>query len=118
MTFIELLQKTYGKSVADAENIQQKLKELEKYFDDNFEDDEEFSSVFFQKFEDILTSSLGMETGDLDYMESFIANMYQQEEFKFLAMNIIPAFYNSGGDRDVFEQTYQCMMEEMMEQME
>ncbi|PID63901.1 MAG: hypothetical protein CR974_00750 [Gammaproteobacteria bacterium] len=116
MAFIELLQKTYGKSVADAKNIQQQLRELEKYFDDNFEEGEEFARLFIQKFEDILSSTLGMEADDLDYMECFVANLYQQEEFKSLAINIIINFYNSGGDREFCDYIYEAMIEEMMEQ--
>ena len=51
-----------------------------------------------------------MEDGDL---EALVNHLYFTQETQEIVTFIIPSFYTAGGDRDVFNDTYELMMAEL-----
>ena len=51
MTVIDMLKQDYGLDNDQAAGLQAKLKELEAFFDKNFEDSPSFFKTFYSKFE-------------------------------------------------------------------
>ena len=85
------------------------LKNLEIFFNENYENDDKFASDFVNKFS-VLLKRYGF---DLDVQESFLDNLYQVEEFKGLSGNVIIMIRNVSGEYDFCEFTYEQMIEEM-----
>ena len=107
MTFIEMMQTEYNLNESQANELQKALKELETYFDDNFEDSKAFFETFYAKFEQVI-ADYGFN--DTEQAEPLVASLYRQGDFEILVTYVISAFYNSGGDSERFADTYQRMM--------
>ena len=109
MTVIDMLKQDYGLDNDQAAGLQAKLKELEAFFDKNFEDSPSFFKTFYSKFEETI-APYGFEKGDTKQIEALVNSLFLQGNFKILLSYVIPAFYQSGGDSDVFSETYTEMM--------
>ncbi len=109
MNFINILKQDYSLDDNQANTLQTKLKELEAFFDKNFEDSPIFFKTFYERFEKII-APYGFEAGDAKQAEPLVSSLYSQDEFKILVSYIIPAYYQSGGDIEIFADTYTQMM--------
>ena len=63
MTFIDMLQQDYGLDNNQALVLQTELKNLEAFFDKNFEDTPSFFQTFHDKFEKTI-APFGFEAGN------------------------------------------------------
>ncbi len=109
MNFIDMLKQDYSLDNNQALALQTELKNLESFFDENFEDTPSFFQTFYHKFEKII-APYGFEEGDAEQAEPFVSSLYSQDDFKILVTYIIPAYYQSGGDSEIFSDTYTQMM--------
>lgn len=109
MNFIDMLKEDYNLDEAQANALQTELKELEAYFDKNFEDSVSFFKMFYAKFEKTI-APYGFEEGNAKQAEPLINSLFNQGDFKILLSYVIPAYYQSGGDSEVFSDTYAQMM--------
>lgn len=109
MTVIEMLKQDYGLEDNQAHSLKAELKALEAFFDENFEDSKKFFQTFYDKFEGII-APYGFEKGDAKQAEPLVSSLYKQGKFKILVTYIIPAFYQSGGDSEIFADTYKQML--------
>lgn len=109
MTVIDMLKQDHGLDNDQANSLQTRLKELEAFFDKNFEDSPKFFQTFYSKFEKTI-APYGFEEGDAKQAEPLVSHLYLQGDFKILVSYIIPAFYQSGGDSEIFSETYTEMM--------
>lgn len=92
-----------------ANELHNELKNLERFFDENYESDEKFASDFVDKFSMIL-EKYGIH---LDAHENFLDSLYRVEEFESLACNIIIMIRRVSYDDDFCEFTYEQMIEEL-----
>lgn len=109
MTVIEMLKQDYNLDDEQANALKQELKALEAFFDDAFEDSPIFFETFYGKFEQAI-APFGFEQGDAKQAEALVSSLYRQGKFKILVTEIIPAYYQSGGDSTIFADTYTQMM--------
>lgn len=109
MTVIDMLKQDYGLDNDQAAGLQAKLKELEAFFDKNFEDSPSFFKTFYSKFEETI-ALYGFEERNAKQAEPLVSDLYLQGDFKILVSYIIPAYYQSGGDSEVFSDTYTQLM--------
>ncbi|ERL55697.1 hypothetical protein [Psychrobacter aquaticus] len=89
--------------------LHSELKNLERFFNENYKNDDKFASDFVDKFSSLL-EKYGFY---LDVQESFLNNLYPVAEFKNLAGNIIIMIRNTSHEDDFCEFTYEQMIEEM-----
>ncbi len=106
MSFIDMMKQDYGLDDNQANALKTELKELESYFDKNFEDTPSFFTTFYQRFEKTI-APYGFE--DAKQAEPLISSLYRQGKFRILVSYIIPAFYQSGGNSEIFADTYAQM---------
>ncbi|MGP4789587.1 hypothetical protein ACTXGJ_10725 [Psychrobacter sp. 1Y11] len=109
MTVIDMLKQDHGLDNDQANSLQAELKKLEAFFDKNFEDSPEFFQKFYSKFEQMI-APYGFEEGDAKQAEPLVSHLYLQGDFKILVSYIIPAFYQSGEDSEIFSDTYTQLM--------
>lgn len=109
MNFIDMIKQDYGLDDSQATALKTELKDLEVFFDKNFADNSNFFQTFYEKFEKTI-APYGFTEGDAEQAEPLVSSLYQQGKFRILVSYIIPAFYNSGGDRQIFADTYTQMM--------
>jgi len=109
MTVIEMLKQEIGLDENQAQALKAELKALEAFFDKNFEDSKSFFEAFYAKFEDVIAPH-GFKKGDAKQAEPLVSSLYRQGKFKILVTYIIPAYYQSGGDSDIFKDTYEQML--------
>ena len=106
MSFIDMMKQDYDLDESQANALKAELKELEEYFDKNFEDSPSFFTAFYQNFEKTI-APYGFE--DAKQAEPLVSSLYRQGKFRILVSYIIPAFYQSGGDSEIFADTYTQM---------
>ena len=106
MSFIDMMKQDYGLDDNQANALKTELKELEAYFDKNFEDTPSFFQEFYKRFEKMI-ASYGFE--DAKQAEPLMSSLYRQGKFRILVSYIIPAFYQSGGNSEIFADTYAQM---------
>lgn len=109
MNFIDMLKKDYNLDDNQANGLQTNLKDLEAFFDKNFEDSSSFFQTFYKRFEKTI-EPYGFEEGNTEQAEALVSSLYSQGDFKILVSYILPAYYNSGGDSEIFSETYTQMM--------
>lgn len=109
MNFIYMLKQDYNLDDNQAIALQTELKNLEAFFDKNFEDNPSFFKTFYNKFEQTI-APYGFEEGDAEQAEPLVSSLFNQGDFRILVSYIIPAYYNSGGDSEIFSDTYTQMM--------
>lgn len=109
MSFIDMMKQDYGLDDNQATALKTELKDLETFFDNNFEDTASFFQAFYKNFEQTI-APYGFKEGDAEQAESLVSSLYRQGKFRILVSYVIPAFYNSGGDREIFADTYTQMM--------
>lgn len=109
MTATEMLKKDYNLNDNQANALQKELRELEAFYDENFEDSPSFFKDFYAKFEKTI-AAFGFEKDDTKKVEALVNSLFLQGNFKILLSYVIPAFYQSGGDSDTFSETYTEMM--------
>ncbi|WP_367105703.1 hypothetical protein [uncultured Psychrobacter sp.] len=109
MNFIDMLKKDYGLDDNQANDLQTELKNLEAFFDKNFEDSSSFFQEFYSKFEETI-APYGFEKGDAKQAEALVNSLFLQGDFRILLSYVIPAYYQSGGDSKIFSETYTEMM--------
>lgn len=108
MSFIDMMKQDYDLNDNQANALKAELKELEAYFDKNFEDTPSFFQTFYTKFEKTI-APYGFDEGDAKQAEPLISSLYRQGKFRILVSYIIPAFYQSGGNSEIFADTYAQM---------
>ena len=89
--------------------LHKKLENLEVFFNENYEDNDEFASDFVNKFS-ILLEHYGF---GIDSHESFLDKLYEVKEFNGLAANIIIMIRNVSDEYGFCEFTYEQMIEEL-----
>ncbi|OTG63180.1 hypothetical protein [Acinetobacter silvestris] len=107
MTFYKEVGIPFGLSETQSEQLENGLKSLENEF--YAADDvnaESFAKKFYQQFEDLI-KTCGIEGSDL---EALVNHLYFTQE---IVTFIIPSFYTAGGDREIFNDTYELMMAEL-----
>ncbi len=109
MNINEMLKQDYGLDDDQANTLQTELRDLEVFHENNFEDSKGFFKTFYNKFEETI-APYGFEKGDTKQIEALVNSLFLQGNFKILLSYVIPAFYQSGGDSDVFSETYTEMM--------
>ena len=109
MNFIDMLKQDYSLDDNQAIVLQTELKELEVFFDKNFEDSPSFFKTFYERFEKTI-APYGFIEGDVKQAEPLVSSLLEQGDFKILVSYVIPAFYQSGGDIEIFADTYTQMM--------
>ncbi len=104
----------FGLSEQQSERLEQGLNQLEQEFAvaSNIED-HTFSADYYQKFTQLVMQS-GLTEDDI---EPLVNVLYFSDDHQQVATYIVPSYYNSGGDRAVFSDTYQLMMEELQQSM-
>ncbi|OTG80040.1 hypothetical protein [Acinetobacter sp. ANC 4648] len=110
MTFYKEVGILFGLSEAQSEQLEKGLKSLENEFD--VADDvnaESFAKKFYQQFENLI-KTCGIEDCDL---EALVNHLYFTQETQEIVTFIIPSFYTAGGDREIFNETYELMMAEL-----
>ena len=108
MTSFEDIAAYFNISSLQAEKFLAELKQLKKSFDpENIQD-------FYPKFENI-ADSFGIEE---DQIEVFVGMLYANPEFSDFVTFIIPSFYSIGGDRMMFEATYEQMMSDLQAELD
>lgn len=100
MSFFKQISEPSGLTEAQSIQFEARLKSLECDFDPESGDD------FYQRFEDLIVQ-FGFDEGNV---EGLVSNLFGLDEYRNLVTYIIPSYYNTGGDRDVFEHTYQQMI--------
>lgn len=108
MSFIDMMKQDYNLDDTQANALKTELKKLEEYFDKNFEDSPSFFATFYQRFEKTI-APYGFIEGDAKQAEPLISSLYRQGKFRILVSYIIPAYYQSGGDTEIFADTYAQM---------
>lgn len=108
MSFIDMMKQDYNLDDTQANALKTELKKLEKYFDKNFEDSPSFFATFYKRFEKTI-APYGFIEGDAKQAEPLISSLYRQGKFRILVSYIIPAYYQSGGDTEIFADTYAQM---------
>ncbi len=103
-----MMKQDYDLDESQANALKTELKELEEYFDKNFEDSPSFFTTFYQRFEKTIVP-YGFTEGDAKQAEPLVSSLYRQGKFRILVSYIIPAFYQSGGDSEIFADTYAQM---------
>lgn len=109
MNATDMLKKDYNLDDNQADALQAELKDLESFYDENFEDTQSFFKTFYEKFEETV-ASYGFEKGNDKQAEALVNSLFLQGDFKILLSYVIPAFYQSGGNSEVFSETYSEMM--------
>ncbi len=109
MNFIDMLKQDYSLDSNQATALQKELKALEAFFDKNFEDNSGFFQTFYNKFEKTI-APYGFEEGDAEQAEPLVSSLLNQGDFKILVSYVIPAYYQSGGDIEIFADTYTQLM--------
>ncbi len=109
MNAIDMLKKDYHLDDNQSNTLQTEFKDLEASYDDNFEDSPSFFKDFYEKFEETI-APYGFEKGDTKRAEALVNSLFLQGDFKILLSYVIPAFYQSGGDSNIFSETYSEMM--------
>lgn len=109
MSFIDMIKQDYSLDDNQALALKTELKKLEDFFDKNFEDSPSFFTTFYKKFEKII-APYGFDEGDAKQAEPLVSSLYRQGKFRILVSYIIPAYYNSGGNSEIFADTYAQMM--------
>ncbi|RKG30532.1 hypothetical protein [Acinetobacter tianfuensis] len=71
----------------------------------------DFSSQFYQKFEQLVTQNGIMETE----VEALVNVLYFSDDHQQLVTFVVPSYYNAGGDRAQFADTYQLMMDDVQQ---
>ena len=110
MTFHKEVGIPFGLSESQSAQLEEGLKSLENEF--HAADDvnaESFAKKFYQQFE-YLIKACGIADGDL---EALVNHLYFTQETQEIVTFIIPSFYNAGGDREVFNDTYDLMMADL-----
>lgn len=98
----------FGLTEQQSARLEQGLKQLEQEFSAAPDaGDRAFAAQFYQKFEQLATQN-GLSEHDI---EPCVNVLYFHEGHQQLVSYIVPSYYNSGGDREVFADTYQLMME-------
>lgn len=100
MSFFKQISEPYGLTEGQSTQLEIELKELSRDFNP------EFAAEFYQKFED-LVSQFGFDSGNV---EGLVSSLYGLDEYRDLVTYIVPSYYNAGGDREMFEYTYQQMI--------
>lgn len=108
MSFIDMMKQDYNLDDTQANALKTELKKLEEYFDKNFDDSPSFFTTFYQRFEKTI-APYGFIEGDAKQAEPLISSLYRQGKFRILVSYIIPAYYQSGGDTEIFADTYAQM---------
>ncbi|MDN5566246.1 MAG: hypothetical protein L0G25_05535 [Psychrobacter sp.] len=107
MSFIDMMKQDYNLDDNQANALKTELQKLEEYFDKNFEDSPVFFQTFYKRFEKTI-ATYGFE--DAKQAEPLISSLYRQGKFRILVSYVIPAFYQSGGNSDIFADTYTQML--------
>lgn len=102
----------FGLSEQQSELLEQGLNQLEQAFSvaSNVED-HTFSADYYQTFQQLVIQS-GLTENDI---EPLVNVLYFSDEHQQVVTYIVPSYYNSGGDRDMFSDTYQLMMEDLQQ---
>ena len=108
MGFISMMKQDYGLDDNQANALQTELKELEAFFDKDFEDSPSFFTAFYKRFEKTI-APYGFKEGDAKQAEPLVNSLYRQGKFRILVSYVIPAFYQSGGSSEIFADTYAQM---------
>ncbi|WP_287908252.1 hypothetical protein [Acinetobacter sp.] len=102
----------FGLTELQSAQMEQGLSQLAQEFSAAAQvDDQAFSASFYQKFEQLALAS-GLSEADI---EALVNVLYFHEAQQAVATYIVPSYYNAGGDRERFSDTYQLMMEEMQQ---
>lgn len=109
MNFIDMLKEDYNLDNVQANTLQTELKDLEAYFDKNFEDSSSFFKTFYAQFEKTI-APYGFKEGNAEQAEPLVSSLFNQGDFRILVSYIIPAYYQSGGDSEIYSDTYMQMM--------
>ena len=104
-----MLKQDYSLDDNQAIVLQTELRELEVFFDKNFEDSPSFFKTFYERFEKTI-APYGFIEGDAKQAKPLVSSLLEQGDFRILVSYIIPAYYNSGGDREAYSDTYTQMM--------
>lgn len=97
-----------------AEDFRNELKDLEKFFDEKYEDGDEFATLFFDKFENLF-NKYGFSDGS---HEGLIETLYfHVDEFKYLATHMTIVGRNVT-QSEYADHVYEDMMIEMQQQFE
>ncbi|MDN5524273.1 hypothetical protein [Acinetobacter sp.] len=108
MHSFEKIAASFNLNSLQTEELTNELKELQKRFNpDNIQ-------AFYPEFEKI-ASSFGIQD---DQIEVFVDMLYANPEFSNLVTFIIPSFYSIGGDRIIFEATYEQMMADLQAELD
>ena len=100
----------FGLSEQQSVQLEEGLNQLAQEFSaTEHVDDQAFSAAFYQKFEQLVLQN-GFEESDI---EPLIGVLYFTEDHQQVVTYIVPSYYNSGGDREVFSDTYQLMMDDL-----
>ncbi|WP_180058791.1 hypothetical protein [Acinetobacter sp. YH12227] len=70
-----------------------------------------FSEQFYDKFYQLVTEHSVLD----DDIERLVNVLYFNDDHQQVVTYIVPSYYNSGGDRELFEDTYQLMMEDLQQ---
>lgn len=100
----------FGLSEQQAARLEEGLNQLAQDFSAAGQvDDQAFSAGFYQKFQQLALNN-GLQESDL---EPLIGVLYFTEGYQQVTAYIVPSFYNAGGDREMYADTYQLMMDEL-----
>ncbi|MEN2752301.1 hypothetical protein AAIR29_11740 [Psychrobacter sp. FBL11] len=108
MSFLNMMKQDYHLDDNQALTLKTDLKNLETFFDENFEDTPSFFQTFYDKFEKII-APYGFIEGDAKQAEPLVSSLYSQGKFRILMSYVISAFYQSGGSSEIFADTYTQM---------
>lgn len=112
MSFFKEVGVLFGLTESQSVQLELGLCALERFFkhaDHNKLSNQDFATVFYDKFTR-LTHSCGFQE---DQLEALVNHLYFTENFKNLVTYIVPSYYIAGGDRTRFEYTYQLMLEDI-----
>lgn len=102
----------FGLSEQQSAQLEQGLNHLVQDFSTAAQvENQSFSADFYQKFQQLAAQN-GLSEADI---EPLVNVLYFTEDHQQAVTYIVPSFYNSGGDREVFSDTYQLMMEDLQQ---
>ncbi|OTG79029.1 hypothetical protein B9T33_13780 [Acinetobacter sp. ANC 5054] len=102
----------FGITEEQSAQIEQGLKQLEVDFTSASDvGDQGFSTNFYAQFVKLVTQNGIVE----DEIERLVNVLYFNEDHQQVVTYIVPSYYNSGGDRAQFEDTYQLMMDDLQQ---
>ena len=87
------------------------IKGLDSFFNENYEEGDKFSNTFWDKFSTLI-NKYGF---DIDTQETILDRLYEVEELKNFAMNMIITIRNISGESDFCEYTYEQMLSDMQD---